>query len=141
MLSYSRFAESQKTAAVKKELVKQETAYGHDGSGSGGYLEHVLVSAAQELFGVEMKHDQIVYRQLRNQDFREVNLEVSGEVKLRFACAYGFRNIQNIVQKIKKGSCAYHYVEIMACPSGCLNGGAQVREEGTNRLSRELLEK
>lgn len=48
---------------------------------------------------------------------------------LRFAVANGFRNIQNVVQKIKRGKCAYQYVEIMACPSGCLNGGAQVKPE------------
>ena len=48
---------------------------------------------------------------------------------LRFAAAYGFRNIQNLVQKLKRGRCPYHYVEVMACPSGCLNGGGQVRSE------------
>ena len=41
--------------------------------------------------------------------------------------AYGFRNIQTLVQKLKRGVCAYDYVEVMACPSGCLNGGGQVR--------------
>jgi iron only hydrogenase large subunit-like protein len=46
------------------------------------------------------------------------------------ALAYGFRNIQNIVQKIKRGKCQYHFVEIMACPSGCTNGGGQIRPEG-----------
>ena len=45
------------------------------------------------------------------------------------ALAYGFRNIQNIVQKIKRGKCPYHFVEIMACPSGCNNGGGQIRPE------------
>lgn len=56
------------------------------------------------------------------------------------ALAYGFRNIQNIVQKIKRGKCPYHYVEIMACPSGCVNGGGQIRPEGgvtpKDRLSK-----
>ena len=37
---------------------------------------------------------------------------------LRFAAAYGFRNIQNLMQKLKRGKCVYHFVEIMACPSG-----------------------
>ena len=37
---------------------------------------------------------------------------------MKFAIAYGFRNIQNIVQKIKRGKCPYHFVEVMACPSG-----------------------
>lgn len=54
----------------------------------------------------------------RNNDFREVTLEVDGETVLRFALAYGFRNIQNLVQKLKRGKSPYHYVEVMACPSG-----------------------
>ncbi len=54
----------------------------------------------------------------RNQDFQEVIVEVNGEPVLRFALAYGFRNIQNIVQKIKRKKLSYHFVEVMACPSG-----------------------
>ena len=40
--------------------------------------------------------------------------------------AYGFRNIQTLVQKMKRHACDYDFVEVMACPSGCLNGGGQV---------------
>jgi hypothetical protein len=54
----------------------------------------------------------------RNPDFREVVLEEDGRVLLRFAIANGFRNIQNLVQKMKRGKSIYHYVEVMACPSG-----------------------
>lgn len=105
-------------SVVRKELERQESVYTHGGGGSGGYLEHVLTRAAHELFGRELRSDQIAYKTLRNQDYKEVNLEIDGEVKLRFCLAYGFRNIQNIVQKIKKNNCPYDYVEIMACPSG-----------------------
>lgn len=55
---------------------------------------------------------------IRNKDFQEVTLEQEGRVLLRFAAAYGFRNIQNLVQKLKRGRCPYHYVEVMACPAG-----------------------
>jgi len=55
---------------------------------------------------------------LRNKDFQEVTLEKDGVVLLQFALAYGFRNIQNLVQKLKRGKSPYHYVEVMACPSG-----------------------
>lgn len=54
----------------------------------------------------------------RNKDFQEVTLESEGRVLLHFAAAYGFRNIQNLVQKLKRGRCPYHYVEVMACPAG-----------------------
>lgn len=63
----------------------------------------------------------------RNQDFQEVIIEKQGKPPLRFALAYGFRNIQNIVQRVKRGKCTYHFVEVMACPAGCNNGGGQIR--------------
>lgn len=37
---------------------------------------------------------------------------------LKFALCYGFRNLQNVVRKIKSGKCEYQFLEIMACPSG-----------------------
>ncbi|OWK11486.1 NARFL, partial [Cervus elaphus hippelaphus] len=97
----------------------------HRGGGSGGYLEHVFRHAAQELFGIHVT--EVTYRPLRNKDLQEVILERDGQVLLHFAAAYGFRNIQNLVQKLKRGRCPYHFVEVMACPAGCLNGGGQLK--------------
>lgn len=54
----------------------------------------------------------------RNKDFQEVTLEKDGKTVLRFAAAYGFRNIQNMVLKLKKGKCYYHFIEVLACPGG-----------------------
>ncbi|KAI9792606.1 MAG: Cytosolic Fe-S cluster assembly factor nar1 [Piccolia ochrophora] len=67
---------------------------------------------------------------------------------LRAARYYGFRNIQNLVRKLKpprtsrlpgsrkpaaraekSGIMDYAYIEVMACPGGCTNGGAQLRPE------------
>ncbi|NXD82253.1 NARFL factor, partial [Halcyon senegalensis] len=100
----------------------------HAGGGSGGYLEHIYKHAAKELFGIQV--DTIQYKPLKNKDFQEVTLEKDGVVLLHFALAYGFRNIQNLVQKLKRGKSPYHYVEVMACPSGCLNGGGQIKPAG-----------
>ncbi|XP_020032656.1 cytosolic iron-sulfur assembly component 3 [Castor canadensis] len=115
--------------------VSVEEPTSHRGGGSGGYLEHVFQHAAQELFGIHVT--EVTYRPLRNKDFQEVTLERDGQVLLHFAVAYGFRNIQNLVQKLKRGRCPYHYVEVMACPSGCLNGGGQLK--AADVPSRELL--
>ncbi|XP_049764679.1 probable cytosolic Fe-S cluster assembly factor CPIJ010948 [Schistocerca cancellata] len=100
--------------------------WGHRGSGSGGLAEHVFLHAASTLFGFDV-HPNVEFKALRNPDFQEVTLEKDSKVVLRFAITNGFRNIQNLVQKMKRGKSHYHYVEVMACPSGCLNGGAQVR--------------
>lgn len=46
---------------------------------------------------------------------------------------------QTLMDKIKRGDCGYHYVELMACPSGCLNGGGQIRADGGIREQKERL--
>lgn len=56
----------------------------------------------------------------------EFTLKNNGET-LNFAVVYGFRNIQNIVQKMKRKRCGYDYIEIMACPSGKLIQFYQLR--------------
>ena len=121
----------------KKDLIEYRD------SGSGGYLEHAVLFASRRLFGRELSRDGVEYKVLRNQDFQEVSVEVDGEVKLRFAICYGFRNIQNVVQKMKRKKLGFDFVEIMACPSGCLNGGGQIRcEDVHNRAkAKELLKK
>ena len=65
------------------------------------------------------------------------------EVLLTVAKAYGFRNIQNMVQKLKRGKCDFDYVEVMACPSGCANGGGQIRSktvEGRSSVLESVIE-
>ncbi|XP_025413492.1 probable cytosolic Fe-S cluster assembly factor AGAP009023 [Sipha flava] len=112
----------------------------NNGSGSGGYAHHIFCYAAQELFNINI--DKVEFKPLRNVDMKEATLEVDGIVVLRFAIANGFRNIQNLVQKLKNKRCPYDYVEVMACPSGCLNGGAQMKpvEYKPNREFINILE-
>ncbi|OQS03707.1 ATP-binding Cassette (ABC) Superfamily [Thraustotheca clavata] len=107
--------------------------------GSGGYLEHIFRFAAKELFNVDIVGP-LTYVQGRNSDFREVTLVVDGKEVLKFALAYGFRNIQTVLMKIKRNKCPYHFVEIMACPGGCLNGGGQVKPESA-QANKALVDK
>lgn len=73
-----------------------------DVGGSGGYCEHLYRYAARRLFGRAIPPDQpLPYKPTRNPDFRELTLEVDGRPVLSFALAYGFRNIQNLVRKLK----------------------------------------
>uniref|UniRef100_A0A3B6KA93 Iron hydrogenase small subunit domain-containing protein n=1 Tax=Triticum aestivum TaxID=4565 RepID=A0A3B6KA93_WHEAT len=99
--------------------------YGVSG-GSGGYAETIFRYAARALFNREIEGP-LDFKILRNSDFREVTLEVEGSPVLKFALCYGFRNLQNIVRKVKMGKCEYQFIEVMACPSGCLNGGGQIK--------------
>jgi iron only hydrogenase large subunit-like protein len=90
--------------------------WGHSGSGSGGYADFVFHYAAKNLFGEE--NVTVNFINLKNPDFREAVLKKNDQVLLKFAIINGFRNIQNIVQKMKRSKCVYDYVEIMACPCG-----------------------
>ncbi|GFY52399.1 cytosolic Fe-S cluster assembly factor narfl [Trichonephila inaurata madagascariensis] len=105
---------------ISADIPMHSEIYSHSGSTSGGFSDHIFLHAAKELFGETIS--EIQYKILRNQDLKEVILERNGEVLLRFAIANGFRNIQNIIQKLKRGKSPYHFVEIMACPAGCANG-------------------
>jgi len=99
------------------------------GGGSGGYLDFVYRVAARELFNISVPDGSLDWKVGRNADIHTVDLVVGDKTVLKFAAAYGFRNIQQIVRQIKRGKCPYDFVEIMACPGGCLNGGGQIRAE------------
>jgi len=46
-------------------------------------------------------------------------------VELKVAVAHGLANARKLIDAIKAGTVSYHFVEIMACPGGCLGGGGQ----------------
>ena len=74
------------------------------GGGSGGYLDYTFRRAALVLFGVAVEGPlPFTTPRAKNPDLGEVTLEVGGKTVLRFAAAYGFRNIQNVVRKCKAG--------------------------------------
>uniref|UniRef100_A0A3B3QEI7 Nuclear prelamin A recognition factor n=1 Tax=Paramormyrops kingsleyae TaxID=1676925 RepID=A0A3B3QEI7_9TELE len=87
----------------------EENLVRHEGRSSEGFLEHIFKHAAKELFG--LKVEEVVYKTLRNRDFLEVSLERDGETLLHFAAVYGFRNIQTLVHRMRKGRVPYQLVE------------------------------
>nr|CAJ55835.1 hypothetical protein [Medicago truncatula] len=99
--------------------------YGVRGS-SGGYAETIFRYAAKTLFGRHIDGP-LNFRNIKNSDYQEVTLEVDGETVLKFALCYGFSNLQKNIPKLKVGKSDYHFLEIMACPSGCLNGAGQIK--------------
>jgi len=98
------------------------------GGVSGSFAEEVFRHAAEGLFGRRVR--------VRNSDFHELVLQAPlgtpgsapAGALLKVARCFGFRNIQNIVRQLRTSKgCAYSYVEVMACPAGCVNGGGQIR--------------
>lgn len=116
----------------------EEALMRHDGRGSEGFLEHVFKHTAKELFGLDVQ--EITYKTLRNRDFQEVTLERDGETLLQFAAIYGFRNIQTLVHRMRKGRVPYQLVEVLSCPGGCLSGRGQAESEAGGRLDKALVQ-
>jgi iron only hydrogenase large subunit-like protein len=107
-------------ADIPGESVLEGIAFVKDPT-SNGYISYLLNRLGVEQYKCE---------EVKNCDFKEFTFEVEGTT-CKMAKCYGFRNIQKIVQMVKKGKCPYHYVEIMACPGGCFGGGGQIRYDTT----------
>lgn len=100
---------------------------------SHGYAEYILKQAAKTLFEEDTR---IEVRNTRRRDLQDMLLisNNSNEVLMKFGLASGFQNIQNIVRQLKTGKSEYSYIELMACPTGCLNGGGQPK------VTREIIQ-
>lgn len=91
---------------------------------SGSLCAFVFRYACKELFNVHLPPDsQLPFKRGRNADTWTLELAMEGKSVLQFSTSYGFRNIQEVGRKVKNGLLKSHFVEVMACPSGCVNGG------------------
>ncbi|CAG9530838.1 unnamed protein product [Cercopithifilaria johnstoni] len=93
-----------------------------EGGSSGGYAEYIV-----KRFVAESRRPLELKRTIKDKNWEIIEAIDDGTKMLAVAKCYGFRNIQNYVQKLKRSKCNYDYIEIMACPSGCINGGGQIR--------------
>lgn len=96
---------------------------------SGGYAGHILRHTVQASTGIRLEGP-LPWVAGRNADQRTVRVEVGGQVLVEVGVANGFRNIQTILTRMKRGKHCPHYVEVMACGGGCPNGGGQARVRG-----------
>lgn len=94
-----------------------------EAGGSGSLCAYVFRYASRELFGVIVPPGPLPFKQGKNPDTWSIDLEIDGRVVLRFGASYGFRNIQDVVRRVKIAKNATHFIEVMACPGGCTNGG------------------
>jgi iron only hydrogenase large subunit-like protein len=136
---------------------------------SGGYLYHIL-----QTYQAQNPGSHIAVIRGRNADVVEYCLMQGTETIIKMARFYGFRNIQNLVRRLKPAKISkmpgarvgvsrrpgangaatgervkeYAYVEVMACPGGCTNGGGQVKvtevaeireEEGVQSVNGDVV--
>ena len=118
---------------------------------SGGFLYHVLCTQQSYHPGSTIRTERG-----RNADVFDYSVEHDGKTVFRASRCYGFRNIQNLVRKLqpakktrlpggrvvgvrkpgpgKIGDIESAYVEVMACPGGCTNGGGQIKVDDLGSL-------
>ena len=90
---------------------------------TGGVMEAAIRTAVDTLEGKSM--DKLEYTQVRGEKgIKEATLKIAGK-DIKVAVASGLANARKIMEQIKDGKCDYHFVEIMACPGGCIMGGGQ----------------
>lgn len=88
---------------------------------TGGVTEAALRYAVHKLTG---KKQDIIEDVRYSEGVKEVTVDVAG-TKLNLAIVHGLANTPKVLDAIKSGEKTYHFVEVMACPGGCVNGGGQ----------------
>ena len=74
--------------------------------------------------------DPEMFKMVRGMDgIREAELEIAG-IKIKAAIVNGLGNTRKLMEKIRSGEAEYHFVEVMACPGGCVGGGGQPITDG-----------
>ena len=110
----------------------------HDYSGAGvifgatgGVMEAALRTAYYAIMGVNCPPDAFEVVRAKSQDdgIIEANFELNG-TNLRVGVASGLGNARKLIDSVESGEKHYDFVEIMACPGGCVGGGGQPIHDG-----------
>ncbi|HBH13210.1 MAG TPA: NADH:ubiquinone oxidoreductase [Clostridiales bacterium] len=95
---------------------------------TGGVIEAAARTAYEWLTGEKLEN--VDFKQLRGlEGIREATIRV-GEMDLKIGIAHGLGNARKMLEDIQSGKSAYHAIEIMACPGGCIGGGGQPYHHG-----------
>ncbi len=90
---------------------------------SGGVMESAIRTAHYILTGKEIKN--IEYQKVRNSSgLKKTTLKIAGK-KLNLGIVHGLANARKLMEEIESGKADYDFIEIMACPGGCIGGGGQ----------------
>lgn len=104
---------------------------------TGGVMEAALRTAQDILTGKSVK--KIEFTAVRGEEgIKEATIEIKG-IKLNVAVAHGLGNASKILDSMKKGECKYHFIEIMACPGGCIMGGGQPIRTAKEKATMDIM--
>jgi NADP-reducing hydrogenase subunit HndD len=102
---------------------------------TGGVMEAALRTAYEIVTGREVPFKNLNITPVRGMEgVKEATVKIEGCVdawkflegaELKVAIAHGLVNANKIMKQVKEGKAQYHFIEIMACPGGCIGGGGQ----------------
>lgn len=103
---------------------------------TGGVMEAALRTAVEKLTGEELAA--LDFTDVRGMEgIKEASYNVAG-MEVKVAIASGLSNARELLNKVKSGEADYHFIEIMGCPGGCINGGGQPQQPGYVRNTVDI---
>ncbi len=101
---------------------------GHIFGATGGVMEAALRTVSEIVNGKPLEN--VEFKAVRGVEaIKEAEYDLNG-TKVRVAATSGLENACKLLDMIRSGEKDYHFVEIMACPGGCVNGGGQPHQPG-----------
>ena len=99
---------------------------------TGGVMEAALRSAYKLLNGENPPANFLELRPVRGlENVRRATVDL-GKRKLNVAIVHGIGRVRPLLEAIRNGTETFHFVEVMACPGGCIGGGGQPITTNTN---------
>lgn len=109
---------------------------GHIFGATGGVMEAALRTVYEVVTGKTL--EKLDFHDVRGVEaIKEAEYDLNGTV-VRVAVTSGLENASKLLDMIKSGEKEYHFVEVMACPGGCVNGGGQPIQPGYVRNFKDL---
>ncbi len=104
---------------------------------TGGVMEAALRTVSEILNNKPL--DNVEITDVRGfEGVREAEIS-AGNMKIKAAVAHGLGNARKLLDMVKTGEKQYHFIEIMACPGGCINGGGQPIVKANTRLKKDYI--
>ena len=104
---------------------------------TGGVMEAALRTVYEKVTGQTLAD--LDFTAVRGfEGIKEATINIAG-TEVRVAVAHTLKNARKIMEQIKAGESNYHFIEIMACPGGCIGGGGQPIGT-TNAIRKERIE-
>jgi NADP-reducing hydrogenase subunit HndD len=113
-------------------VMGEASGAGHIFGASGGVMEAALRTAAEVLTGKELEKPEFMEVRGTDKGIKEAVYTLAGKT-IRVAAVSGLANAKEILTKVRNGEAQYDFIEVMACPGGCINGGGQPTQPASVR--------